>query len=139
MKILNRSNQSIDVEGNFELSAGKEILLLDSKDKKLAFNAFTAVSRIIQEAKQYISPEETKYFSQQIPVYINVDQGGCNAFYQNTTLNLYSAAGGCANMAEVNDVIYHEWGHGLDDYTGRRGGITDGPSPKVLVILFLPI
>ena len=29
-------------------------------------------------------------------------------------------------MAEVNDVIYHEWGHGLDDFTGRNEGIQDG-------------
>lgn len=124
-KVVNRGKQAIDFDGNFK--GDKKLQAeLSSKDQKLAFNSFTAVNRVIQFAKKYIRASETKYFDQKIPIYINVDEGGCNAYYESTTLNLYSAANGCANMAEVNDVIYHEWGHGLDDYTGKRGGITSG-------------
>jgi hypothetical protein len=38
---------------------------------------------------------------------------------------LYKEGKGCANMALLNDVIYHEWGHALDDHVGRNPGIRD--------------
>ena len=59
--------------------------------------------------------------------------GHCNSYYENSTVNLFSAGNSkgmdCGDMSTVNDVIMHEWGHGLDDYTGpgsnNGGGITD--------------
>lgn len=58
----------------------------------------------------------------------------CNAFFNPLTnsLNFFSAGSitgkdgaslDCNNTATIADVVYHEWGHSLDDYFG---GIDDG-------------
>lgn len=46
---------------------------------------------------------------------------GCNAVYQAGTLKFQDAVGNCRNMA-FDTIIYHEYGHFLDDVTG---GIID--------------
>ncbi|MEZ4649511.1 MAG: FlgD immunoglobulin-like domain containing protein [Candidatus Eisenbacteria bacterium] len=38
--------------------------------------------------------------------------GTCNAFY-NGTINFYEAGGGCANTGEIQGVVHHEYGHGV--------------------------
>jgi hypothetical protein len=50
----------------------------------------------------------------------------CNAHYTNNSINFYNFGGGC-NMTAYSTVVYHEWGHGIDD---AYGGIsqTDGLS-----------
>jgi hypothetical protein len=50
----------------------------------------------------------------------------CNAYYTRNTINFYNAGPTCNNTA-FSTVIFHEWGHGLDD---QYGGIsqTDGLS-----------
>ncbi|UCF66432.1 MAG: hypothetical protein JSV80_11615, partial [Acidobacteriota bacterium] len=40
----------------------------------------------------------------------------CNAFW-NGSVNFYRSGGGCNNTGEIADVIYHEWGHGIDGNT----------------------
>lgn len=74
---------------------------------------------VIQQAKRYIS---APWLDQQLTANVNLADS-CNAHWDGTTINLYSAGGGCANTGLIADVTYHEWGHGLDDNTG---GIDDG-------------
>jgi Zn-dependent metalloprotease len=50
------------------------------------------------------------------PLPTNVDLAGtCNAFYDGTSINFYALGGGCNSLAQVGDVIYHEYGHGIND------------------------
>jgi len=52
----------------------------------------------------------------------------CNAAYDNYTMTFFNAGGGCANSAYPS-VIYHEWGHGLDDANGginQLQGLSEG-------------
>jgi hypothetical protein len=45
--------------------------------------------------------------------------GTCNAFWNGASVNFYRAAvSSCANTGELAHVIYHEWGHAMDDHTG---------------------
>jgi len=45
----------------------------------------------------------------------NIDIAGtCNAFY-NGDINFYDAGGGCNPTSEIADVIYHEYGHGINE------------------------
>ncbi len=53
---------------------------------------------------------------------VNVNTGTCNAFYNGSSTNYYLAGGNCRNTA-YDTVIYHEYGHFVDD---RFGGILDG-------------
>jgi len=46
----------------------------------------------------------------------NVDLAGtCNAFYDGSSINFYTAGGGCNATSLVTDVCYHEYGHGIND------------------------
>lgn len=64
----------------------------------------------------------------------NVDvTGTCNAFYTSasgTSINFFPAGGGCVSFAEVGDVVYHEYGHGIvaKMYGGgmKNGGLNEG-------------
>lgn len=92
----------------------------DIAEKNLAqAMAYRHVNFAVQHAKQYIT---TAWLDRALRANVNLSQT-CNAYWDGTTINFYSAGGSCANTALISDVIYHEWGHGLDANTG---GISDG-------------
>lgn len=50
------------------------------------------------------------------PLETNVDvAGSCNAFYDGSSINFYQQGAGCNSYALVADVVYHEYGHGIND------------------------
>ncbi len=55
----------------------------------------------------------------------NVDVSGtCNAFYNGSSINFYQAGAGCNSYALVGDVVYHEYGHGINDkYYQSQGAV----------------
>jgi hypothetical protein len=89
-------------------------------DKNMAQSMiYFHVNRIVQFARQFIQPA---WFDRTLTANANLTQT-CNAHWDGSTINFYSAGSGCANTGLISDVIYHEWGHGLDANTG---GIADG-------------
>lgn len=59
---------------------------------------------------------------------INTDLNDvCNAYYDGTSTNFFSEGGGCPNTALFNDVVMHEYGHGINydlyDWLGDFGGM----------------
>ncbi len=63
------------------------------------------------------------------PLPTNVDLAGtCNAFYTGTSINFYATGGGCNSLAQVGDVVYHEYGHGINDqfYTSQGASFNNG-------------
>ena len=74
---------------------------------------------IIAKAKEYISHE---WLDEALTANVNLTRT-CNAHWDGSTINLYSGNSQCANTGLIADVIYHEWGHGLD---AKTGGIADG-------------
>ena len=58
----------------------------------------------------------------------NVEVGGdvCNAFWDGAGVNFYAAGGGCPSMATLPDVIYHEYGHGVNDQLYKQSGAPIG-------------
>lgn len=56
-----------------------------------------------------------------LPTRVNVS-GSCNAFWNGSSISFFQAGGGCPNMA-YSDVVFHEYGHGVD---ARKGNILDG-------------
>ncbi|MCB0794973.1 MAG: T9SS type A sorting domain-containing protein [Flavobacteriales bacterium] len=46
----------------------------------------------------------------------NVDVGGnCNAFYDGSSINFYAEGNDCQSYATIGEVVYHEYGHGIND------------------------
>jgi hypothetical protein len=58
----------------------------------------------------------------QMPLTVNLSSMTCNATWNGTGINLFAAGGGCVNTAMVPDVIYHEYGHGVNDWTYVSAG-----------------
>lgn len=46
----------------------------------------------------------------------NIDVAGtCNAFYDGGSINFFNEGGGCNATSLIADVVYHEYGHGIND------------------------
>jgi hypothetical protein len=102
-----------------------------------AFNAYATVLQVNQFVRRHVTLDQSPYLSYKLPVFINVNSDACNAFFDPTlnpplgSVALFAAGMTaqrvqCANMADINDVGYHEWGHGFDNSVGLTKGITDG-------------
>lgn len=83
---------------------------------------YVNTTKIVNIAKRYIKPE---WFSKPLRANVNLDEH-CNAYWDGNSINFFSAGNfrnkTCANTGAIADVVFHEWGHGLDDNTG---GIDD--------------
>ncbi|MEO8147196.1 MAG: T9SS type A sorting domain-containing protein [Bacteroidia bacterium] len=53
----------------------------------------------------------------------NIDvSGSCNAFYNGSSINFFDLGGGCNPSSEVGDVLYHEYGHGINGHVYNHFG-----------------
>ena len=50
------------------------------------------------------------------PTNIDLTTGSCNAFYNGSSISFYADGGGCLTYANVADVVYHEYGHAINDF-----------------------
>jgi Zn-dependent metalloprotease len=57
-----------------------------------------------------------------LPANIDVSPGTCNAYYDGSSINFFAQGGGCTSFATVADVIYHEYGHGINHSFYTDGG-----------------
>lgn len=84
-------------------------------------NAYYHTTRV----HDYMKEKFATFTAMDSPLPTNVDvTGTCNAFYSGFTINFYTAGSGCNSFAEIGDIIYHEYGHGISD----RFYSTYGPS-----------
>lgn len=84
-----------------------------STSTKRHVNAYYHANRIHDFMKIYL-PSFTN-LDREVTVNVDVPGQSCNAFYADwqTSLNFYSPGGGCNSFAEISDIIYHEYGHGI--------------------------
>ncbi len=69
------------------------------------------------------------YINQRITCNVSINST-CNAYW-NGTINFYQEGGGCANTGEIQGVVHHEFGHGIQDHIlGWQGdqGLGEGNS-----------
>ncbi|MDA0973028.1 MAG: hypothetical protein O2867_04755 [Bacteroidetes bacterium] len=50
----------------------------------------------------------------ELPVNIGISPHECNAFYDGSSINFYVGAAGCVSLVLVSDVVFHEYGHGIN-------------------------
>lgn len=50
-----------------------------------------------------------------LPTQIDRTSGSCNAYYNGSSINFYATGNGCNSMAQIGDIVYHEYGHGIND------------------------
>lgn len=81
-----------------------------------------------EKLRRYVKGEYEKYgktspwFDTVLPIIVNMDSV-CNAYYFQDALHFFKAGAGCNNTGEISDILFHEWGHALDDHVA--GGISD--------------
>lgn len=63
-----------------------------------------------------------------LPTNIDLTTDNCNAFYDGSSINFYASANNCQSFALFHDVIYHEYGHGINDkfYQSQGGWFANG-------------
>lgn len=80
----------------------------------------------------YMKLRYPSYTSMDFPFTVRVDRtdGSCNAFYDGSSINFYAPGGGCPATALFSDVVYHEYGHGLNNtlyqFLGDPSGMGNG-------------
>ena len=91
-----------------------------SNDLSIAhMNVYFHTDKLISYAKKYI---DTPWLHKKLLANVNLTRT-CNAHWDGTTINFYVGDNVCGNTGLISDVVYHEWGHGLD---AKTGGIQDG-------------
>jgi hypothetical protein len=51
-----------------------------------------------------------------MPCLVNIN-ATCNAFWDGVGINFFRTGNGCANTGQIADVVYHEYGHGVTQFT----------------------
>ena len=96
----------------FDLAVGSDNSLSAPGNAKEA-SAYRSVNLIHDHMREWL-PEFTDLdFS--MPVNIDV-AGECNAFYDGASVNFYDLAAGCNPTSLIADVVYHEYGHAINDW-----------------------
>lgn len=112
----NGTTPSVSV--NFE--EGYNDLVLNNLGNLKERSAYVNVSLIHDHMKQWL-PNFTGLDND---LTTNVDvEGECNAFYDGSSVNFFDAGGGCNPTSLIADVVWHEYGHGINDkYYQSLGG-----------------
>ncbi len=102
---------------------GDKALFSETAAATLAvMNAFVKINVIADFVGQHLTSSQAALLSTPIKTNVNVS-GNCNAYYDGSSVNFFPAGGQCANTGTIDDVMYHEWGHALDDdMNGINGG-----------------
>jgi hypothetical protein len=94
----------------------------DGNANATEISAYQGVNVIHDYMKTWTEPGFTAL---DYPLETRVDRtdGNCNAFYNGSSINFYATANGCDASAYFDDIIYHEYGHGINnDYYQYFGG-----------------
>lgn len=93
----------------------------DSNSSGIERDAWYSGSRV----HQWIRRLDSDLVVMDYPMHCNINvAGSCNAFWSSWTMdiNFYRAGGGCNNTAQIADVLFHEYGHGVTDLQTRPLG-----------------
>ena len=111
------------------LAATNSIVFDNSNSTIQERTAYQAVNNIHDHLK-VVFPTFTGLDS---PLETNIDEtGSCNAFFDGSSINFYAQGGGCHATAKIADVVYHEYGHAINNarYNSgsgmQNGGLNEG-------------
>jgi|GEM_PF-588763 len=95
-------------------------------------NAYFHTNRMHDFMKKHY-PTSTGFTALDVALTANVDVAsstGCNAFYSGNSINFYAENSSCNSFAKIGDIIYHEYGHGINgrfySFIKGSGGMTNG-------------
>jgi hypothetical protein len=95
------------------LQAGVNTIDMSTAANTKELSAYKSVNRIHDHCKYWMPTFTGMDF--QLPTNIDLTSGDCNAFYDGSSINFYALANGCNASSLVADVVFHEYGHGIND------------------------
>ena len=100
------------------LSPSNAILFDNSNSTIQERTAYWAVNEVHDHLKN-VFPSFTGLDS---PMETNIDEAGsCNAFFNGNSINFYAEGNGCQATAKIPDVVYHEYGHAINNARYNSG------------------
>jgi Zn-dependent metalloprotease len=106
--------------GDLELGTGGVDQIGNGASTQADRDAFFHQNRVRALAKKYLA---ISWLDSTVTSTVNEDDV-CNAFWDGAGTNFFRSGGGCNNTGTIADVMYHEWGHGLDQNTNLGDGST---------------
>ena len=108
------------------LQEGPNTVTFDGTANIRQRSAYHSVGRIHDHMKQWL-PGFTG-MDVVLPTRVDLTTGSCNGFYDGTSINFFAEGNGCRSMALMHDIVYHEYGHGINDkfYQGIGGSFING-------------
>jgi len=67
-----------------------------------------------------------------MPCLVEIPPWSCNAWWDGDGINFYGAGDGCPSMATLPDVVYHEYGHAVNDNLYIQQGLLSGMTNAAL-------
>lgn len=95
------------------LQAGLNIIDMNTAANVRELSAYKSVNRIHDHCKSWMPTFTGMDF--QLPTNIDLTSGDCNAFYDGSSINFYAIGNGCNATSLLSDVVFHEYGHGIND------------------------
>lgn len=106
-----RTNNSVPT-WTTQLQPGQNNILADNNANIKELSAFNSVNVV----HNFMKSKFPNFTLLDIPLNTNIDEpGSCNAFYNGSSINFFNQGGGCNATSLVADVVYHEYGHGIND------------------------
>lgn len=122
---------------NITTNGGPYMFPTTSPSSDAHVNAYYHTDRMHEFMKKFY-PTTTGFTQLDIslPTVVDlVDATGCNAFYNGNSINFYAENGSCNSFAKIADIVYHEYGHGINGKfynfikgsgNMRNGGLNEG-------------
>ncbi|MEZ4740614.1 MAG: T9SS type A sorting domain-containing protein [Flavobacteriales bacterium] len=108
------------------LNEGVNTVSFDANSNIRERSAYIYTNQIHAHAKAVLPGFTGMDFSLATRVDLTTDN--CNAFYDGSSINFYAEGNNCRSLATINDVVYHEYGHGINDkfYLSLASNFTNG-------------
>ncbi|NOY06945.1 MAG: T9SS type A sorting domain-containing protein [Chlorobi bacterium] len=113
------------------IAADRELLVNWTDENSHAAERMTAyhVTVVHNYTRSLDSTDAASGIDKQIPAIVNINRS-CNAFWNGKSVNFFKESSRCGNTGEMADVIYHEYGHGINQIMyqalGREKGMVNG-------------
>ncbi len=125
------NNTSVTPSTTLTLSEGDNSVSLDGLFSDEELSAYTNTNVIHDYMRDVLPTFEDMDFA--MPINIDIAPHDCNAFYNGSSINFFVGGDDCVSLILVSDVIFHEYGHGINDnfYTSQganfiNGGMNEG-------------
>jgi hypothetical protein len=108
---------------------------LNEGSNVVSFNGATTIQqrsayRYVYEMRQHLHAVLPSFtgLNFEMPVRVDLVSPNCNGFYDGTGINFYEQGNNCRSLATIDDVVYHEYAHGINDkyYAALGSTFTNG-------------